>query len=147
MCKIFIIIFSFISINIINAQNNIDQKNSKAGLTEVEFEKAKEDYLKMTQTETYKANKAMMAKLSGKINTYPTPKELRDEKEWSNWITENLSKTKFKNVDEANKLRKSSAELFQKQMDENADLYKMIRMATLEQLHEILKPERAGRPF
>ncbi|MBF6640217.1 hypothetical protein IVB69_01865 [Flavobacterium sp. J49] len=145
MYKIFIIIF-FISINS-NAQNNIDEKETKVGLTEVEFEKAKEDYLNMTLTETYKANKIIITKLIGKLNGLATPKDLSDENVWLNWVTENLSKTKFKNIDEAIKLRKLYVESFQKQWNENADLYQIMKKATLEQIHEILKPERAGRPF
>lgn len=147
--KRIIITFLFILVSIItNGQNHdISEKNEKTGLSEIEFLKAKDDYLKMTQTEIYKANKVAMMKLIEKLNSNKIAKEFLDEIQWSNWISENLANTKFKSVDEAIELRKLNLELTKKQYEENAQIYAILKRATIEQRIEILKPERLHRPF
>lgn len=147
--KRIIITFLFISVSILtNGQNHdVSETNEKTGLSEIEFLKAKDDYLKMTQTEIYKANKVAMMKLIKKLNSNKIAKEFLDEIQWSNWISENLANTKFKSVDEAIELRKLNLELTKKQYEENAEIYAVLKRATIEQRIEILKPERLPRPF
>ena len=147
--KRIIITFLFISVSIFtNGQNHdVSETNEKTGLSEIEFLKAKDDYLKMTQTEIYKANKVAMMKLIKKLNSNKIAKEFLDEIQWSNWISENLANTKFKSVDEAIELRKLNLELTKKQYEENAEIYAILKRATIEQRIEILKPERLPRPF
>jgi radical SAM superfamily enzyme len=119
----------------------------QTGLNDTELQKAIETYLKMTSTETYKAIKKTNLQMMEKLNQEVIPKELANNEEWEKWIANNWKKTKFRTIGEANALRSKGLELTKKQFVENAELFEMIRRATIEQRHQILKPERAGRPF
>lgn len=139
----------FITLNCLfaNAQVSKDSVNPiQTGLTDTEFQKAIDAYIKMTETETYKSNRKAILMMIEKLNHNIT-KSMTNDEDWSKWVAENLAKTKFKSLEEANNLRKLNLELTKKQLEENADLYEMIRRASLEQAHEIFRPERAGRPF
>lgn len=115
-------------------------------LTESEFQKAINAYIKMTRSETYIANRQAVNLMLKKMNNIVT-ESIMDDVAWSKWISENLSKTKFKSIEEANNLRKLNLDLTKKQFEENVELYEMIRRGTPEQVYEIFRPERAGRPF
>ena len=130
-----------------NAQVSNDSiKEVQTSLTDAEFQKAINAYLKMTVTQTYISNKKASFLMTEKLNKNITRSMINDD-DWSKWIVENLKKTKFKSVEEANNLRRLNLELTKKQFEENADLYEMLRRASPEQVHEIYRPERAGRPF
>jgi hypothetical protein len=148
MKNIFIILILCVNCIAIKAQTTEERDNTiQKGLTNVELQKAIETYVKMTETETYKANKKATHKMIDKLNQKVIPKEIMNDNEWERWIAENLNTTKFISIGEANKLRTLNLELTKKQYAENAELYVLIRKATMSQRHEILKPERAGRPF
>ena len=147
MKNVLTILFITLSCLFANAQISRDSiKQVQSGLTDVEFQKAIDAYLKMTETQTYKSNRKASLLMMEKLNHNITKSMINDE-DWSKWVPENLTKTKFKSVEEANNLRKLNLELTKKQFEENAELYEMIRRASPEQAHEIFRPERAGRPF
>jgi hypothetical protein len=148
MKKIFNILFISFSCLAIKAQTvEKIEPNQQSGLTDAELQKAIDSYICMTETETYKANKRATNEMVQKLNLKITGKEMAINYDWNEWITENWKKTKFISINEANKLRNQGLELTKKLMSENSQLFEMIRKATMEQRHIILKPERASRPF
>ena len=144
---LFILIIILNQLNINAQTDSATESKVRIGLTDSELQKAIDLYLNMTQTETYRANKIATNKIVEKLNQKVIPKEIMNDIEWKKWITVNIKKTKFINIAEANKLRNLNIELTKKQFAENVELYEMIKKATVEQGLDILKPERAIRPF
>jgi|JI7StandDraft_1071085.scaffolds.fasta_scaffold71483_2 hypothetical protein len=148
MKKILIILIVLLNnLNIWAQTDSIIESKTRIGLTDSDLQKAIDLYIKMMQTETYKANRIATNKIIAKLDQKVIPKEIMNDIEWEKWITRNIKKTKFINATEANKLRNLNIALTKKQFDENIELYEMIKKATVEQGLEILKPERAIRPF
>ena len=144
---LFILIIILNQLNINAQTDSATESKVRIGLTDSELQKAIDLYLNMTQTETYRANNIATNKIVAKLNQKVIPKEIMNDIEWKKWITVNIKKTKFINIAEANKLRNLNIELTKKQFAENVELYEMIKKATVEQGLDILKPERAIRPF
>jgi hypothetical protein len=150
--KYIIIIFSLLLSISVNAQTSSAQNVEKELLTEQEVKIAKELYIKMMQTETYKLQRQNMTrfrqKLNG-VNIYPkniNPETLEeDSKMAKKKLEENIAKTKFGSFKEAIDLMEEGKALTAKMMDENKELFDLIKRASAEQIREIYELEFSSR--
>src|SRR5690606_6242536 len=108
-----------------------DKKNQKTGLSDEEFVQLKKDYGEMTRSATYLAMKMRMAEFASKLNG-STP-NIESQEEWDKWISENLSKTAFKAIDEGKLMFKSGLYSTTKNHEEYPNVYSQLNKATRKQ--------------
>jgi hypothetical protein len=114
----------------------------KKSLSDTDFLIAEKLYLKMCSSELY--NKQREASLTfvvklGKMENWDL---VENDESFFKWISENLRLTQFKDIEEAIELRKLCFELQEKLEKENNEVFELINSASVDQLKEILKPER-----
>lgn len=150
--KFFLIIFSFICFAA-NAQSvdSLNKGSAKSGLSEFELQIAKDDYLKMMQSETYiemhKEIKTLNKKLKGvKLFDVTNADWIKDmdgfKKALREVLRESITRTDFKSLDEAVDAIVKNFQLMQKNISENSELYVLIAKANREQIAQIMAPER-----
>jgi hypothetical protein len=118
------LLFIFITLITVNSFSQ-DQK----GLNSNEFQKLKTSYLEMTNSETYRAMSTQSKLIAIKLNGLQI-ENVNNEVNFNKWITENISKTKFSSIDEANSMFKLSMELMSKVMDKYKDVYIKLKEAS-----------------
>ncbi len=130
----------------------------KKGLSESELNRAKELYTQMTQTATYIHLKKKMSAFNEKLNRVdigPSAEQkmvMLNQKEpgkaldslYRKRLTDNLSKTEFKSVEEGMAGLGELKDLERKKQEENAELYSLRKRASQVQLREILEIESAA---
>jgi hypothetical protein len=146
MKNLIIILFfsvSQICVSQVEAKDSAE-KTTQTGLSSEEVEQFKIDYAVMTKSDTYKAMKGNRTEFTKKLNGQKDA-VLKPDEGWNTWITNNLSKTNFSSIEEANSMRQSGIDLTKKNMDEFPELYATFRRATKEQRQEILKAEQDAK--
>ncbi len=117
----------------------------KDGLSKSELEYAKQLYISMMQTETYISGKKNSRKISKKLNGLKIPdyKEVNLCKmiDVRKWLTINIGKTNFKSPEEGVAMYEKGCELLEKLLNDNAELYELLRKANSQQFREIREPE------
>ena len=147
-----VVMFLFIlSATISTAQTN----EASSGLTGTEFEKAKQLYLDMMQSDTYKELKQNTVFIANRTKNIELP---RLDPSWMGlddaalgklykervvaWAKANQKKMKFKNAREASNAVIRGVELAQRREVENKELYSLMKRANKAQFSEIIKPEK-----
>jgi hypothetical protein len=136
--KYFLFIICFYSVLNSNAQIPKNISNHSV-ITTDEFTWAKENYVKMMKTETYLEYKKSLSNYIKKMNRLSFP---RANFNLEKFLTDHLSETNFKTVEEALSMKNNSVDLLLKLMQENRKLYDLLEKSSSKQLGEILKPER-----
>lgn len=117
---------------------------SKTELTDAEFTKAKEGYLRMSKSDLYLQNDAFIHALVRKIQTNKRIENwdfLDTDESFKKWITDNLSFTGFKSVEEAIELRKKGLDSQKKLNEENSETLSLLERASSAQARIILEPD------
>lgn len=143
--KLLILLIFTINLNAFSQTIVRNDKSPNNGLSCDELTLAKDLYTEMMKTQTYIDLNNNIKLLIEKTNY--EDQNFTNNQEYEDWIKLNLHKTKFKSISEAIKLIELGQELTNKRFEENKFLYEMISRSTISQLHEILEPERANRPF
>ncbi|MDI1255438.1 MAG: hypothetical protein PSV16_04995 [Flavobacterium sp.] len=123
-------------------QNAKADLSNETMLSESDFAKAKDLYLKMCNSESFKLMRENSLILVGKLGYIDNLDFYLTEENFINWISLHLSETKFNSVEEAIELRKVCLESQRKLDSENKEVYELIKLASKEQVREILKPHR-----
>lgn len=92
----------------------------------------------MMESDLYKMKRKLMHEFSLKLSPMSLP---LDEEMWDEWIEVNWSKTKFAGKEEATKLKNKMLKTMEMLKEQYADVYQLIKRATLEQRMIILRPE------
>lgn len=142
MDKYILLAFIFISQILFSQEIKSDYADIKATeLSSDDLKKAVEGYKKLVISKTYlELNTVMLKLVEG--NAVPEMDIIISEESYLKWITENISKTTFDNIEEPIALRKSYLNLEIKLKDENSEIYNLIDRANLEQKKIILKPNK-----
>lgn len=120
----------------------------KKGLSQNELQQAVKMYEAMTKSETYiKMNKSIeMAEEKCNHLSMPLLSKSGNADEYyrviRKWFEDNLSKTKYKTVEEGINDIKKGADLCNRMLAENKELYALLRRATKEQALAIMEPDR-----
>ena len=116
--------------------------HAQKALSSTELEQAKQGYLDMMKSESYKQIENIDWEFVEKLNGLEIPKEYwPDPALYLKFISDNFQKTKFKNIGEAENLLNIQASLYKKQIADFSTLYDLMKNASVDQLKEILKPE------
>ncbi|MGK4568178.1 hypothetical protein [Flavobacterium sp. 3HN19-14] len=130
------------AVTISNAQSNdIEYMSPVKDLSQDEYLKAIDGYLKMSFTPSYKEYRSKTFSFLGKLPKNLNSEALFTDDAFEKWITEKLKFSKFKSVEEAVKLRKLCIDLKFKLIRDNFDIYKLLGRATPKQVIEIIKPD------
>lgn len=140
---------------VLSAAYSPAQTAKAPGLTDAEFEKAKQLYLDMMQSDTDKEMRQNIVFIVNRSNGVELPqldpswKELNDavlnrvyKERVIAWAKANRKKMKFKSAKEAYTAVIKGVELARRRGEENKELYSLMRRADKAQLSEIMKPER-----
>lgn len=114
------------------------------GLSPTEFQKLRSDYVKMTKSEDYVSMRAKSKELAAKLNQAKDWESFKSDDTWNKWIIENISKTKFSSIEEANHLRNQMFELTRKNQIDYRDMWQRFRQASQQQRIELLAAEYKG---
>lgn len=126
------------------------QITERKTLTEPELETAKELYVKMMQSETFRLREESVAydvKMSNgvelpikkiKSSAIKTENDVREL--YTQFMNENISKTNYGNVKDGVEAFMRSYNLEKQMMAENKELYALMARSGKDQLAEILKP-------
>ena len=146
MQKYFFIFYCLFSIGL-SAQTD-NSKTTK--LTKAEVNQAKVLFSKMLNTPTYKESQDSSLLFTYKMNGVPFPRfdeKIRTEegvkKLLNDYLSKNLSKTKFKTKEECISLAMKNINLIKKLYVDNASLYELLSRANLEQTKEIYEVENS----
>lgn len=122
---------------------------SKKGLSNVDLKKACDGYIKMMETETYILHQKKTKEFAEKMNQTLTsaPLDITNKDFFYKWLEENITKTKFKSVEEAKVYIDDMVSTSDKMEKENEVLYNLIKRATIEQIREIRMPFTNHRNF
>jgi hypothetical protein len=111
------------------------------GLSSIEFQKLKKAYVEMTNSESYRAMRAQSKLIASKLNGEKLDK-VETEEDFNKWILQNISKTKFSSIDEANSAFKLGMELTTKVvMTDHKDVYAQLKKASQSQRLELIEDE------
>lgn len=141
-------IFCFVFFLNANAQfktEKIETNQTKTGLTEEELNYACIEYKKMMQTETYILNennaRSFAEKVNGAIDFRSVSKNLiKDKESYLKLIESNISKTKFKSIEEMRDAFEKQEASTKKLMEENKKFYELLEKTSDEQRFKIFKP-------
>lgn len=140
---------------VLSAGYSTAQTTHVRGLTDAEFQKAKQLYLDMMQSDTDKEMRQNIVFIVNRSNGVELPqldaswKELNDaalnriyKERVIAWAKANRKKMKFKSAKEAYTAVIKGVELARRGGEENKELYSLMRRADKAQLSEIMKPEK-----
>lgn len=158
--KHIIVILCLIGFISVQAQQTLkgQTESVKKGLSDTDLLIAKKKYLEMMKSDTYIQNRRNITIMNEKLNgvelfsieeivKMSKDNDGKDEmllfKEFiRKRLAENINKTNFISVDEGVELHVQGIKLQEKELEENAQLYALMRKATREQFSEIMRPER-----
>jgi len=122
-----------------------EPRNFSAGipkdLSEAEFSKVTKMYLELTHTDAYKAQRKASFTLYRKFPRGTNYDALLTEADFTKWLSENLPLTAFKTAEEAITMRRELIEMKTKFIDDNPEIFDLVKRANAEQLLVILAPE------
>jgi len=110
-------------------------------LSEQEFSKAKELFLKLTQTKAYKAQREAGFTFYRRFPRGTNWEYLLTDEDFAKWISENRRLTTFKTNEEAINMRKALIDTKTKFVDDNAEFYDLVKKANSNQLKVIFASE------
>lgn len=140
---LFLSIYSFIKADAQVTRTDTSESN----LSTSEFKTLKSDYLNMLESDTYDQIRKSHRNINKKMNglSFPQSYEDRrwvvDEEYTREWLALHIQETKFVSVDEAYKLIMKLLDLTMKQMDENKDMYSLLKRTSKEQRRDIFDIE------
>jgi hypothetical protein len=142
------IILLFTYFILFNCHSSIGQeltvKNTQLDkLSDADFIKAKDGYLKMSLTEDYKNLREASISFAVKLGRYVDLDSLKSDEALKNWISENYKLTNFKNAEEGIKLIELTYELQAKIERDNPEVFALVLCANASQRKEIYEPEYA----
>ena len=120
----------------------------KKALSDLDFIFAKQEYYKMSKTSLYLSHRRATLQLIESLGDVKISDSIegldfmKTKESFSVYISKNLSLTKFKDVNEAIKLRDLCIDLNHQMIKENEKLFELIKGASVEQLIEILEPDQ-----
>lgn len=140
-----IALFFFTKSNGQTTISNLKESPSKTELTQEEFIFACEEYKKMTATDLYIQNennyKSFAEKIGNAIDYKKIPLDvLKDKKLYLNLIKDNINKTQFKSIEEAESIFENNLAVTKMLMDTNRKLYDLIERASHDQRYKIYQP-------
>jgi len=143
MKKIIVILSLFVFTNSIC--QTINERSTKIGLTNDELTDACKAYEKMIKSETYLESEKKVREFAEKIEnliiTQKIPFDSINNREATlKLIKNNLEKTKFKTVAEAEKCINEMISSTERRKKENENLYLLLSKSTPEQIMKIHKP-------
>jgi hypothetical protein len=131
------LLFIFITLITINSFSQ-DEKS----LSPVEFQKLKTSYLEMTNSESYRAMRTESKLIASKLNVLQL-ENVNTGEDFNKWIKENISKTKFPSIEEANSMFATMMNLSSKVLDEFKDVYNQFSKASQKQSLELIMDEQS----
>lgn len=146
--KIIAFIFCLFFCLILEAQTSTIKNETNSltvGLSNEEFSYACSEYKKVIETDTYIESEKKTRAFSEKIDEFIISNNIpfdsiKDKGTALKLIKNNLKKTKFKSVPEAEKYIDEMESITEKLERENKLLYELIEKATVEQRHKIFQP-------
>lgn len=136
-----IFIFAY-NLSIGQELNTISLEKNK-GLSEVDFIKAKDGYLKMSLTQDFKNLREASMSLAIKLGDNVDLNSLKSDEALKEWISNNYKLTHFKNAEEGIGLIELTYKLQAKIEKDNPEVFELVLCANVAQLKEIYKPEFA----
>lgn len=133
---------------IANGQTSIlkgEANSSKVGLSSDELTYACNEYEKLIETDAYLEYEKKVRFFADKMENAFNDKDLpidsfKNDSLYLEWIGKNISKTKFKSIDEAKNALENQLKSEEKMKKENPKLFELIDKANLEQRHKIFQP-------
>ena len=111
------------------------------GLSSHDFQKLKKAYVEMTNSDSYIAMRTQSKLIASKLNGEKLG-QVETAEDFNKWILQNISKTKFSSIDEANSMFKLMLELTTKVvMVEHKDVYAQLKKASQTQTLELIEEE------
>ena len=133
MKNLFFTFLTFITIN--SFSQNQD------GLSSHDFQQLKKAYVEMTNSDSYIAMRTQSKLIASKLNGEKLV-QVETAEDFNKWILQNISKTKFSSIDEANSMFKLMLELTTKVvMVEHKDVYAQLKKASQTQTLELIEDE------
>jgi hypothetical protein len=130
----------FFTIQCANAQQSQTAAAFTSVLSHEEFIKAKDLFLKMSNSDAYKSSREGTKLFVRKMKKVNIGESDKTDEAFLEWISKNLSRTSFKSIEEAVTLRKSNIDATAKMWEENQEFYEIFRRASKEQALELYKP-------
>ena len=134
MKNLFFTILTFITINSFS--------QNQEGLSSQDFQQLKKAYVEMTNSDSYIAMRTQSKLIASKLNGEKLV-QVETAEDFNKWILQNISKTKFSSIDEANSAFKLGMELTTKVvMVDFKDVYAQFRKTSQSQMVELIEDER-----
>ena len=144
--KIFIFCMFFF-LNVKGQTNSVKVENSstKVGLTKEELSYACNEYKKMIESDAYLENEKKVRAFAEKIQDFIISNNvpfdsIKNKTIALKLLKNNLKKTKFKSIEEAEKFIDEMDSSNKKMEEEHPRLFELLDKATLEQRHQIFQP-------
>lgn len=133
MKNLFFILTFFITINSFS--------QNQEGLNSTDFQQLKKAYVEMTNSDSYIAMRTQSKLIASKLNGEKLG-QVETAEDFNKWILQNISKTKFSSIDEANSMFKLMLELTNKVvMVEHKNVYAQLKKASQTQTLELIEDE------
>jgi CRISPR/Cas system CSM-associated protein Csm2 small subunit len=137
----------FFFLNVKGQTNSVKVENSstKVGLTKEELSYACNEYKKMIESDAYLENEKKVRAFAEKIqdfiiSNYVPFDSIKNKTIALKLLKNNLKKTKFKSIEEAEKFIDEMDSSNKKMEEEHPRLFELLDKATLEQRHQIFQP-------
>lgn len=144
--KIFIFCMFFF-LNVKGQTNSVKVENisTKDGLTKEELSYACNEYKKMIESDAYLENEKKVRAFAEKIQDFIISNNvpfdsIKNKTIALKLLKNNLKKTKFKSIEEAEKFIDEMDSSNKKMEEEHPRLFELLDKATLEQRHQIFQP-------
>ena len=144
--KIFIFCMFFF-LNVKGQTNSVKVENSstKVGLTKEELSYACNEYKKMIESDAYLENEKKVRAFAEKTQDFIISNNvpfdsIKNKTVALKLFKNNLEKTKFKSIEEAEKFIDEMVSCNEKMEKEHPKLFELLDKATLEQRHQIFQP-------
>jgi len=144
--KIFIFCMFFF-LNVKGQTNSVKVENisTKDGLTKEELSYACNEYKKMIESDAYLENEKKVRAFAEKIQDFIISNNvpfdsIKNKTIALKLLKNNLKKTKFKSIEEAEKFIDEMDSCNEKMEKEHPKLFELLDKATLEQRHQIFQP-------
>lgn len=116
---------------------------TQVGLSTTEFKKFKAEYGEMVKSDSYKAMRFQSKLIAGKMNGQ-VQADFKTREEFVRWISQNIQKTKFSSLQEAESMFIKAEQLTSKNMSEFKDVWEKFSRASQPQIVELMQSESSG---